>query len=70
MLVICKFSVPYGALNQVYFSYSLSSKLAFLSQKYPKASFTEISKLIHDVKDVYKECCEGDMVECMDDRVS
>lgn len=54
----------------MYFSYSLSSKLAFLSQKYPKASFTEISKLIHDVKDVYKECCEGDMVECMDDRVS
>uniref|UniRef100_A0A8C3CNB8 Albumin n=1 Tax=Cairina moschata TaxID=8855 RepID=A0A8C3CNB8_CAIMO len=45
-----------------------ADKLAFLSQKYPKASFTEISKLIHDVKDVYKECCEGDMVECMDDR--
>ncbi|XP_050566377.1 albumin isoform X3 [Cygnus atratus] len=45
-----------------------ADKLVFLSQKYPKASFTEISKLIHDVKDVYKECCEGDMVECMDDR--
>ncbi|NP_001297323.1 serum albumin precursor [Anas platyrhynchos] len=45
-----------------------ADKLALLSQKYPKASFAEISKLIHDVKDVYKECCEGDMVECMDDR--
>ncbi|XP_035179894.1 albumin [Oxyura jamaicensis] len=45
-----------------------ADKLALLSQKYPKASFTEISKLIHDVKEVYKECCEGDMVECMDDR--
>lgn len=26
--------------------------------------------MIRDLNGVYKECCEGDMVECMDDRVS
>lgn len=46
------------------------SKLAHLSQKYPKAPFSEVVKVIRDLNGVYKECCEGDMVECMDDRVS
>jgi len=54
----------------VYFSSFPPSKLAQLSQKYPKAPLPEILKILHDVKGVYKECCEGDMVECMDDRVS
>ncbi|XP_009935539.2 albumin [Opisthocomus hoazin] len=45
-----------------------ADKLAQLSQKYPKAPLPEILKILHDVKGVYKECCEGDMVECMDDR--
>ncbi|NWI18698.1 ALBU protein, partial [Crypturellus soui] len=45
-----------------------ADKLARLSQKYPKAPFSEISKLVGDLKGIYKECCEGDMVECMDDR--
>lgn len=40
-----------------------------MSQKYPKAPFAELVKMVHDVKDVYKECCEGDMVECVDDWV-
>ncbi|NXC10604.1 ALBU protein, partial [Orthonyx spaldingii] len=44
-----------------------ASKLARFSQKYPKAPFAELVKMVHDVKDVYKECCEGDMVECVDD---
>ncbi|XP_009081693.1 PREDICTED: serum albumin-like [Acanthisitta chloris] len=42
-------------------------KLARMSQKYPKAPFAEVVKMVHDTKDVYKECCEGDMVECVDD---
>ncbi|NWS72885.1 ALBU protein, partial [Crotophaga sulcirostris] len=45
-----------------------ANKLARLSQKYPKAPFSEIIKVIEDVKEVYGECCSGDMVECMDDR--
>ncbi|NXA36515.1 ALBU protein, partial [Eudromia elegans] len=45
-----------------------ADKLARLSQKYPKAPFSELHKLVGDLKGVYKECCEGDMVECMDDR--
>ncbi|NXE20973.1 ALBU protein, partial [Ardeotis kori] len=43
-----------------------AEKLARLSQKYPKAPLAEIIKLA-DVKDIYKECCHGDMIECMDD---
>ncbi|KFP38808.1 Serum albumin, partial [Chlamydotis macqueenii] len=43
-----------------------AEKLARLSQKYPKAPLSEILKLA-DVKDIYKECCHGDMIECMDD---
>ncbi|XP_068797022.1 albumin [Struthio camelus] len=45
-----------------------ADKLAFLSQKYPGAPFSELHKLIGDIKGIYKECCEGDMLECMDDR--
>ncbi|NWI28036.1 ALBU protein, partial [Sula dactylatra] len=44
-----------------------ANKLAALSQKYPKAPFSEILKILQDAKDLHKECCEGDMVECMDD---
>ncbi|NWX90377.1 ALBU protein, partial [Nothoprocta ornata] len=45
-----------------------ADKLARLSQKYPRAPFSELHKLVGDLKGIYKECCEGDMVECMDDR--
>ncbi|NXH21447.1 ALBU protein, partial [Bucco capensis] len=45
-----------------------AKKLALLSQKYPKTPFSEVLKVLHAIKGVYKECCEGDMVECMDDR--
>lgn len=69
MLVTYKVSVPCSALKQVSFSPFLPSKLARMSQKYPKAPFAELVKMVHDVKDVYKECCEGDMVECVDDWV-
>ncbi|KFP91296.1 Serum albumin, partial [Apaloderma vittatum] len=39
-----------------------------MSQKYPKAPVSEIIKLVRGSLDVTKECCSGDMVECMDDR--
>ncbi|KFQ36408.1 Serum albumin [Merops nubicus] len=45
-----------------------ANKLVALSQKYPKAPFTEIVKILKDILKVHKECCDGDMVECMDDR--
>ncbi|NXM67444.1 ALBU protein, partial [Serilophus lunatus] len=44
-----------------------ANKLSRMSQKYPKAPFPEIAQMVHDIKDVYTECCEGDMVECVDD---
>ncbi|XP_052539197.1 albumin isoform X2 [Tympanuchus pallidicinctus] len=44
-----------------------AQKLARLSQKYPKAPFSEVSKLVRESKEIEKECCAGDMVECMDD---
>ncbi|NXS08568.1 ALBU protein, partial [Neodrepanis coruscans] len=44
-----------------------ANKLARMSQKYPKAPFEEMGKMVHELTDVYKECCEGDMVECVDD---
>ncbi|XP_009986957.1 PREDICTED: serum albumin, partial [Tauraco erythrolophus] len=43
-------------------------KLAHLSQKYPNAPLSEIVKIVKEIKGITKECCEGDMVECMDDR--
>ncbi|XP_064005749.1 albumin-like isoform X2 [Pogoniulus pusillus] len=43
-------------------------KLGHLSQKYPNAPHSEVVKVVHELKDVYKECCDGDMLECMDDR--
>uniref|UniRef100_A0A7M4EJ70 Albumin n=1 Tax=Crocodylus porosus TaxID=8502 RepID=A0A7M4EJ70_CROPO len=45
-----------------------AERLALISQKYPKAPFAEVHKIVQDLKGIYKECCDGDMVECMDDR--
>ncbi|NXF36058.1 ALBU protein, partial [Nyctibius bracteatus] len=42
--------------------------LVRLSQKYPKAPLSEVTKIVHESSGVHKECCEGDMIECMDDR--
>ncbi|KAM7113028.1 albumin isoform 1-T3 [Ciconia maguari] len=57
-----------GILNQFGERTFTADKLARLSQKYPNAPFSEIVKIVQDIKGIYKECCEGDMVECMDDR--
>uniref|UniRef100_A0A8C0WDN4 Albumin n=1 Tax=Castor canadensis TaxID=51338 RepID=A0A8C0WDN4_CASCN len=42
--------------------------LARLSQKFPKADFAEISKIVMDLTKIHKECCHGDLLECADDR--
>ncbi|XP_066136220.1 albumin [Saccopteryx bilineata] len=42
--------------------------VARLSQKFPKADFMEISNVVKDLTKVHKECCEGDLLECADDR--
>ncbi|XP_072829312.1 albumin isoform X2 [Vicugna pacos] len=39
-----------------------------LSQKFPKADFAEISKIVTDLTKIHKECCHGDLLECADDR--
>ncbi|KAJ8786838.1 hypothetical protein J1605_023350 [Eschrichtius robustus] len=38
-----------------------------LSQKFPKANFTEIQKLVVDVAHVHEECCRGNVLECLQD---
>ncbi|XP_062964743.1 alpha-fetoprotein [Cynocephalus volans] len=38
-----------------------------LSQKFSKANFTEIQKLVLDVAHVHKECCSGNVLECLQD---
>ncbi|XP_058402413.1 albumin [Diceros bicornis minor] len=42
--------------------------VARLSQKFPKADFAEISKLVTDLAKIHTECCHGDLLECADDR--
>ncbi|XP_057267614.1 alpha-fetoprotein-like [Pezoporus wallicus] len=43
-------------------------KLAQISQKFPKADFVTVSKLVMDVANMHKDCCRGDMLDCMHDR--
>ncbi|XP_047655016.1 alpha-fetoprotein [Phacochoerus africanus] len=38
-----------------------------LSQKFPKANFTEIQKLVLDVAHIHEECCRGNVLECLQD---
>ncbi|XP_006871650.1 PREDICTED: alpha-fetoprotein [Chrysochloris asiatica] len=38
-----------------------------LSQKFTKANFTEIQKLVLDVAHTHKECCRGNVLECLHD---
>ncbi|KAM6220920.1 albumin [Rhynchocyon petersi] len=39
-----------------------------LSQKFPKADFAEISKMVTDLAKINVECCHGDLLECADHR--
>ncbi|NWH16590.1 FETA protein, partial [Grus americana] len=43
-------------------------KLAQISQKFPKADFVTVNKLVTDVANMHKDCCRGDMLQCMHDR--
>ncbi|XP_029424406.1 alpha-fetoprotein isoform X2 [Nannospalax galili] len=38
-----------------------------LSQKFSKANFTEIRKLVLDVAHIHEECCRGNVLECLQD---
>ena len=40
-----------------------------MSQKFPKANFTEIEKLVLDVAHIHEECCLGNALECLQDGV-
>uniref|UniRef100_A0A2K6FV75 Albumin n=1 Tax=Propithecus coquereli TaxID=379532 RepID=A0A2K6FV75_PROCO len=42
--------------------------IARMSQKFPKADFAEVSKIVQDLAKIHKECCHGDLLECADDR--
>ncbi|XP_006917363.1 serum albumin [Pteropus alecto] len=42
--------------------------IARLSQRFPKADFMDLSKLVTDLSKIHKECCHGDLLECADDR--
>ncbi|XP_037685890.1 alpha-fetoprotein [Choloepus didactylus] len=39
--------------------------LTKLSQKFSKANFTEIQKLVLDVAHTHEECCRGNVLECL-----
>lgn len=43
--------------------------LALFSQKFPKADFDTMMKMTTDIVEMQKECCQGDMLDCMHDRV-
>ncbi|KFV03654.1 Alpha-fetoprotein, partial [Pterocles gutturalis] len=43
-------------------------KLAQISQKFPKADFVTVNKLVTDIANMHKDCCHGDMLDCMHDR--
>ncbi|NXC53802.1 FETA protein, partial [Aleadryas rufinucha] len=43
-------------------------KLTQISQKFPKADFVTVHKLVLDVADMHKDCCRGDTLDCMRDR--
>lgn len=46
-----------------------SRTITKLSQKFSKANFTEIQKLVLDVSHVHEECCRGNVLECLQDGV-
>uniref|UniRef100_A0A7N4P4E8 Albumin n=1 Tax=Sarcophilus harrisii TaxID=9305 RepID=A0A7N4P4E8_SARHA len=48
----------------------LTKLVARLSQKFPKADFAEIHKIVEDLAKIHTECCHGDLLECADDRVA
>ncbi|ERE89105.1 alpha-fetoprotein [Cricetulus griseus] len=45
----------------------MNRTLIKMSQKFPKANFTEIEKLVLDVAHIHEECCLGNAMECLQD---
>ncbi|NWS72872.1 FETA protein, partial [Crotophaga sulcirostris] len=43
-------------------------KLAQISQKFPKADFVTVSKLVTDIAHMHRGCCRGDALDCMHKR--
>ncbi|NXW64769.1 FETA protein, partial [Eurystomus gularis] len=43
-------------------------KLAQISQKFPKADFVTVTKLVEDVAGMHGACCRGATLDCMRDR--
>ncbi|XP_006898509.1 PREDICTED: alpha-fetoprotein [Elephantulus edwardii] len=41
--------------------------IAKMSQKFPKANFTEVQKLSEHSVHIHKECCRGNVLECLHD---
>ncbi|XP_060043832.1 alpha-fetoprotein [Erinaceus europaeus] len=41
--------------------------IAKMSQRFPRANFTEIQKLVLDVVHLHEECCRGNVLECLQD---
>ncbi|CAM5139079.1 unnamed protein product [Natator depressus] len=44
-------------------------KLVQISQKFPKADFATVNKLVTDVVHIHTECCHSDMMDCIHERV-
>ncbi|XP_076999306.1 albumin [Tamandua tetradactyla] len=44
--------------------------VASVSQVFPKADFAEVTKIVTDYTKLHEECCQGDMLDCADDRES
>uniref|UniRef100_K7FQN8 Alpha fetoprotein n=1 Tax=Pelodiscus sinensis TaxID=13735 RepID=K7FQN8_PELSI len=44
-------------------------KVIQLSQKFPKTDFVTVNKLVTDIVHMHTECCHGDMMDCMHERV-
>ncbi|XP_074848146.1 albumin-like [Carettochelys insculpta] len=45
-------------------------KLADISQKFPKADFATIEKLVHGAVHYFKECCHGNQLDCLHETVA
>ncbi|XP_053920985.1 alpha-fetoprotein [Cuculus canorus] len=43
-------------------------KLTQISQKFPKADFVTVTKLVTDIANMHKGCCRGDTLDCMHKR--
>ncbi|CAH2301428.1 ALBU_BOMMX ame: Full=Serum albumin ame: Full= -serum ame: Full= -skin Flags: Precursor [Pelobates cultripes] len=44
-------------------------KLSQISQKYPNANFATASKLTDEIVHLHQDCCHGDLLECMLERL-